>query len=217
MRQLIVLLLSLVLFSHCSVLTQSYSYNNSRNEREPAPNEPRREERPLYEPMEEEEPAETEADEELALEEEDNAEAEESPGEKPASEEAALRAQVVEYAKEYLGTKYRLGGNNPQEGFDCSGFTCYVMDRAEIVLARTSQAQENDGKKIKLKNVRPGDLIFFRRSPLGKVFHVAMVVENRKDGIHVIHSTNSGVRVDNITQSSYWEPKISSARDVISQ
>jgi len=35
--------------------------------------------------------------------------------------------------------------------------------------------------------------------------------------VYVIHSTSRGVVIDNITRSSYWEPKISSARDVISQ
>ena len=66
---------------------------------------------------------------------------------------------------------------------------------------------------MKIKHAKAGDLVFFRKS--GRVFHVALVVDNQKDGLKVIHSTNRGVVVDNITKSSYWKPKLSSAVDVI--
>jgi hypothetical protein len=42
------------------------------------------------------------------------------------------------------------------------------------------------------------------------------VVSNNKEGLTVIHSTSRGVVVDNISRSSYWQPKISTARDVVS-
>lgn len=190
-------------FSQCSIFSNSYSYNSSRGGR-PV------EDRPLYEeatpPAEPEEEASDEEDSRVP------------PAPPVAVEgEAALRQEAVRYARTFLGTPYKLGGTSPRGGFDCSGFTSYVMDQVDVVLSRTSGMQEKDGKKVKLKDVKPGDLIFYRRSPLGKVFHVSLVVDNRADGIHVIHSTSRGVVEDNITQSSYWEPKISSARDVISQ
>lgn len=130
--------------------------------------------------------------------------------------EDLLRENVLTYAEKYVGTKYRYGGEDPK-GFDCSGFTYYVMKKFDISLDRTSRSQENDGKSIRLKEVKPGDLVFFRRSPIGSVFHVALVKSNDSKGLKVIHSTSRGVVVDNISESSYWKPKLSSARTVISE
>ena len=65
--------------------------------------------------------------------------------------------------------------------------------------------------------MQPGDLVFFRRSSRENIFHVALVVKNDRDGIQVIHSTSSrGVVLDNITKSTYWAPKLSEARNVLS-
>ena len=132
------------------------------------------------------------------------------------SKEQRLRQDVVRYAKEQLGTKYRYGGDTPK-GFDCSGFTSYVMNHFNITLSRSSRYQAQEGKKIDVRNVQAGDLVFYKRSKAGKVFHVSMVIENNRKGIQVIHSTSRGVVIDNISESSYWSPKLSSARDVISK
>lgn len=129
--------------------------------------------------------------------------------------EARFRKDVTIFAKDYVGTKYKSAGKTPK-GFDCSGFTKYVMNHFGMELSSSSSAQEHQGKKIDVKKTKPGDLIFFRRSKKGRVFHVAMVVSNDSKGLKVIHSTSRGVVVDNLYASSYWKPKISTARDVIS-
>ncbi|PHN01001.1 C40 family peptidase [Flavilitoribacter nigricans] len=134
---------------------------------------------------------------------------------KVSDREARLRQDIVVYAKEQLGTKYKYAGRSPRTGFDCSGFTHYVMDNFDVDLSPSSRAQENQGKKIKISEAKSGDLIFFRRSKNGAVFHVAMVVSNDRDGLKVIHSTSRGVVIDNISVSKYWSPKISTARDVL--
>jgi|GEM_PF-1875779 len=216
--QLVLALTAIFLLSSCGLFTSEYNYNTSRGG-SPA------QERPLYEeedtlPEKSRDTREDEEDRdtEIVFEEEDDPE---PPLDEPAdapdlpeTEEELLRKEAVNYAKTFLGTKYKLGGTSPKSGFDCSGFTSYVMKQVDIALSRTSQAQENNGKKVRLKNVQPGDLIFYRRTPLGKVFHVSMVVANKEDGIYVIHSTSRGVVIDNVTKSSYWSPKISSARSV---
>lgn len=129
-------------------------------------------------------------------------------------EEARQREEVVSYAKKQLGAKYLEGGKTPR-GFDCSGFTSYVMKNFDIALSPSSRAQAHEGKKIRVEDARPGDLIFFRRSAASEIFHVAMVVRNGREGIEVIHSTSRGVVIDNISRSEYWEPKIFSAREVL--
>lgn len=127
-----------------------------------------------------------------------------------------LRQDVVTFAKKFQGTKYTYAGKEPRTGFDCSGFTSYVMARYDISLSSSSRQQENQGKKLNLDRVQSGDLIFYRRPGNDRVFHVSLVVDNTREGIEVIHATSRGVVIDNISTSSYWKPKISTARDVIS-
>jgi cell wall-associated NlpC family hydrolase len=128
-----------------------------------------------------------------------------------------IRRDVIEYAQQFVGTKYKYGGRSPRSGFDCSGFTHYVMNNFDIELPVVSRVQETYGRSIRIRDVQPGDLVFFRKSKRGKVFHVALVVDNDPDGIKVVHSTNRGVVVDNITHNTYWAPKLSSARSIIEE
>jgi len=124
------------------------------------------------------------------------------------------RAEVIAFAEKYLGTKYKYAGSDPS-GFDCSGFTSYVMDNFDVNLDRTSSAQSNNGAAVDVDEVQPGDLLFFRRSG-GKVFHVGIVYKNSPEGLFMIHSTNTrGVVIDNISVNSYWKPKLYRARNVL--
>lgn len=128
------------------------------------------------------------------------------------------RQNIVEYAVSQQGAKYKYAGRSPKTGFDCSGFVYYVFDSFNVELTTNSRDQEKEGRVISLNEAKPGDLVFFRRSKSGSVFHVALVVDNTSDGITVVHSTTSrGVIVENITKSSYWKSKVTSARDVVSR
>ena len=216
-----VMLLLTLLLSSCGVFSNEYGYNSSRGGQGI-------QDRPLYEEDNDTPPVKTPTsgqedndneDVELIFEEDTDADEEpELPSSDPpkatGTKEARLRQEAVDYAKTFLGTKYKLGGTTPKGGFDCSGFTSYIMKEVDIALSRTSGAQERNGEKVRVKKVQPGDLIFYRRSALGEVFHVSLVVANKSDGIYVIHSTSRGVVIDNISKSSYWSPKISSARSV---
>lgn len=127
--------------------------------------------------------------------------------------EEMLREDVVQYAKQFVGTKYVYAGKDPS-GFDCSGFTRYVWKEFDVSLSGSSRMQEDQGTPISVSKAKAGDLIFFRREKRGRVFHVALVVSNSREGLKVIHSTNRGVVIDNISNNSYWRPKISTARNV---
>ena len=129
---------------------------------------------------------------------------------------SSRRIKVIKYAKDLLGISYRYGGTD-KRGFDCSGFTSYVMKKVDVKLSRTSRSQALEGEKVKVKNAKPGDLVFFKRSSIGKVFHVAIVVKNGRKGLEVIHSTSRGVVMDNITNSKYWNPKVWIVKDVLSK
>jgi cell wall-associated NlpC family hydrolase len=127
--------------------------------------------------------------------------------------ERKLRKDMVSFGKKYVGVPYKYAGNKPSTGFDCSGFTCYIYQNFGMKLDRVSSHQAKNGKKVLPKFTLPGDLIIFGKS--GKINHVGMVVENSREGLFVIHSTNRGVVVDNIMKSSYWKPRIMYGRRVV--
>jgi cell wall-associated NlpC family hydrolase len=127
-----------------------------------------------------------------------------------------LRENVADYAQEYIGTKYHYAGTSPNTGFDCSGFTSFVLKSFDVRVSPSSATQSTQGDKIPLDEVKPGDLVFFGNR--GRISHVALVVDRNAQGVFVVHSTTSrGVMVDNISTSKYWKPKIMFARDVISK
>lgn len=130
------------------------------------------------------------------------------------AESLQFRSEIVGYAQNFLGLRYRSAGRSPKTGFDCSGFTRFVLVEFGINVSSSSTLQSKQGVKKPLKDVLPGDLVFFGSA--GSVHHVALVVENTKDGIICVHSTCSrGIIVENISTSKYWKPKILFARDVI--
>lgn len=127
-----------------------------------------------------------------------------------------IRSTIVALASQHLKTPYIRAGSQPG-GFDCSGFTSYVLAQYGIQLSRSSTRQAQQGKRKALKDVQKGDLVFFSRyGKGGRVTHVALVVDNTAKGVEVIHATYRGVVIDNIHTSKYWKPKILYARDVIS-
>ncbi|GJM36586.1 MAG: hypothetical protein DHS20C18_55870 [Saprospiraceae bacterium] len=128
-----------------------------------------------------------------------------------------LRNLIVEEARQYLGLRYRYGGYQPETGFDCSGFTAYLMGMYSIPLAHSSRVQAQLGQEVSLEQVQAGDLIAFRRSRKRAVSHVAMVVDNNEEGLFIIHSTSRGIVIDNLNDSRYWQPKVYVARDIISE
>lgn len=137
---------------------------------------------------------------------------------KPATKRATIeerRLDIVDYAEQFKGITYKTAGKTPYTGFDCSGFTSYVMKGFGVELSPSSNEQSQDGVEVELEEVKPGDLLFFGTDD--KIQHVAIVVRNDDEGIFCVHSTSSrGVIVENVTESSYWNPRIMFARDVVS-
>jgi cell wall-associated NlpC family hydrolase len=125
-----------------------------------------------------------------------------------------LRQFVCGYAQNFTGLRYVHAGTSTRTGFDCSGFTSFILKEFGIKTSPGSNIQSTEGVGVALKEVLPGDLVFFGRGK--RIQHVAMVVENTEEGIICVHSTSSrGIIVENISTSSYWKPKILFARDVI--
>lgn len=100
-------------------------------------------------------------------------------------------ADIVAYAKKYLGYDYVYGGSSPKTGFDCSGFTYYVYKHFGYTLSRSSTAQANNGTKVSKKDLQPGDLVIYKNASLTKIGHVGIYIGNNK----MIHASEPGVGV----------------------
>ena len=72
-------------------------------------------------------------------------------------------ANMMAEAQKYLGYPYVWGGSRPSEGFDCSGFVCYVLKNSGYAdISRTNaQGIYNSCQHISPSEAQPGDIIFF--------------------------------------------------------
>lgn len=113
---------------------------------------------------------------------------------------SSLGQQVVDYAKQYLGTPYVYGGNGPSS-FDCSGFTSYVYRHFGYTLNRTASGQLSNGTSVSKSELQPGDLVFFRYNTSKAASHVGIYI----GGGQFIHaSTNTyTVKIDTLTSGHY--------------
>lgn len=134
--------------------------------------------------------------------------------EKPVLKNGKHIDDMISFAKTFLGTPYRYSGSSPS-GFDCSGFINYVMGGFGFSLPRSSYAIAELGKTVKLSEVQPGDLLFFKGRNVNSttVGHVAMVVEANEHEIKMIHSSTSrGVIIENFKNSKYYIPRFLKAK-----
>jgi len=117
----------------------------------------------------------------------------------------AQRSSIIATAKDYIGTKYRYGGNAPG-GFDCSGFVEYVYGKNGIDVPRVCLAQKKAANKKRSTKLKPGDLVFFGK---WKVKHVGIVVLSSAEELVMIHASNSnGVTITNVFDSAYWKRRL---------
>lgn len=117
--------------------------------------------------------------------------------------------RVVRDALELRGTPYRNGGSDPR-GFDCSGFTQYVFNRAGTALPRETREQFLVGSDVPPGQQRPGDLIFFTTTAPG-ASHVGISL----GGDAFVHAPSSRgvVRVESLTLP-YWSRRLVGIRRI---
>lgn len=108
-----------------------------------------------------------------------------------------LRSKVVNFAKNYLGTKYRYGGLNLSTGVDCSGFVKLIMKEFGIDLNRSSASQSSNGVAVSYDQLQPGDLIFYGYS--SRISHVGIYIGNGQ----IIHASTprTGVIISNASKT----------------
>lgn len=124
---------------------------------------------------------------------------------------AGKAGDVVVGALNMIGVRYRWGGSTPDSGLDCSGFVRYVFqDTLGMSLPRRAEEMSRVGEKVSMRNLKPGDLVFF--NTMRRTFsHVGIYIGDNK----FVHSPSTGstIRVDDL-DDGYWEKRFTGARRV---
>ncbi|KAF0813233.1 Murein DD-endopeptidase MepH [Andreprevotia sp. IGB-42] len=135
----------------------------------------------------------------------------------PAPQEAAqadgptAAQQLLLQAMGLIGVRYKWGGNNPEDGLDCSGFVRYVFQNSlNIALPHNAMAMSRIGESVDRPDLKPGDLVFF--NTLGRTFsHVGIYMGDNR----FIHSPRAGKSVETANLGeNYWQKRWNGARRI---
>ena len=121
---------------------------------------------------------------------------------------SSLPERAAHYAAQLVGRPYRYGGASPSTGFDCSGLVQWSYAQAGRKLPRSTDDQRVAAQRIRMSELRKGDLIFFDQEGK-KNSHVGIYV----GGGEFVHAPSSGKRVrrDRL-DAPYWKQHISEVR-----
>ena len=124
---------------------------------------------------------------------------------------ASDAAAVVESALDLRGAPYHGGGEDPAQGFDCSGFVRYVFGLHHLEVPRTVTEQYRLGRAVRASDVRAGDLLFFSTGG-GGASHVGIALGSlgADEFVHA-PSTRGVVRVEHLS-APYWRERFVGAR-----
>ncbi|MDT8899663.1 NlpC/P60 family protein [Anaeroselena agilis] len=120
-----------------------------------------------------------------------------------------LAEQIIRTTMKYRGVPYLWGGTTPA-GFDCSGFTQFVLAQYGIKLPRTADLQYQAGIPVGYSQLSPGDLVFFSTYEPGPS-HNGIYIGN---GYFISATSSRGVAVDPLA-SPYWKARYIGARRII--
>ena len=100
---------------------------------------------------------------------------------------SATGKAISQYALKFNGKGYVFGGSwngeMPYTPTDCSGFMQGLYAHFGIKIPRTARLQAQVGVEVNIKNIQPGDLVFYSNGG-PSITHVAMYIGNGK----IIHA-----------------------------
>ncbi len=118
----------------------------------------------------------------------------ESGGKTYANPTGSTGADVVQFAKQFVGNPYVYGGTSLTNGADCSGFVMSVYKNFGVNLPHSSAADRSVGATVNgLENAQPGDIICYSG-------HVGIYAGNGQ----IVHASTSrtGIIVSNANYRS---------------
>ena len=121
-------------------------------------------------------------------------------------------AALVSAAMSYLGTPYLWGGVTPN-GFDCSGFTYYLMtSELGYDFPRPMEYQLDSGYYVAVGELKPGDMLFFQNTYTWGLSHNGIYIGNGQ----MISSSgeHGGVGINDLNDP-YWSTRYLTARRML--
>jgi cell wall-associated NlpC family hydrolase len=115
---------------------------------------------------------------------------------------------VLQSAESRIGAPYRYGGAGP-DAFDCSGLVAYAHRQIGITVPRTAAEQFVKATPVERRELRPGDLVFFRLAGR-EVGHVGIYAGDDR----FVHAPQSGghVRIASLDDEWYRERFVGAGR-----
>ncbi len=107
-----------------------------------------------------------------------------------------LRMAIVNFALQFVGCPYVLGGNSLTNGTDCSGFTSLVYKQFGFNLPRIPASQmASAGRTVPISEAQPGDIVCYN-SGGGRCGHVGIYIGNGQ----IVHAATraKGICVANV-------------------
>ena len=108
---------------------------------------------------------------------------------------------VADFALGFVGSPYVWAGNSPA-GFDCSGFTQYVIaNTVGIDIGHGTAGQTGYGTPVAWDAWQPGDLVFFANTFDAGISHVGIYI----GGGEFVHAENesTGVTISSMYSDYY--------------
>ena len=131
------------------------------------------------------------------------------------SADAKLANTIVENARAFNGVRYKYGGMT-KKGMDCSGMVYVAFHKENIEIPRISRDMAKKGVAIALKDVKKGDLLFFKTDKnKNMINHVGLVINSSLRRIEFIHSTTGKGVITSTLKEPYWYRSFIEARRIL--
>lgn len=140
------------------------------------------------------------------------------PAQAPADEGSVMegvrkQAEPLLYALGLLGSPYKMGGNDPAKGVDCSGFVRHVYKQtASVDLPHNARQISRNGTEVAREDVKPGDLVFF--NTLKRPYSHVGIYAGEGKFVHAGGSQSKRVMVSDMNEG-YWARRYQGARRVL--
>ncbi len=122
---------------------------------------------------------------------------------------SAIRSALYSHYREWKRVRYKLGGMS-KRGIDCSRFVHLAYrEKFGIKLPLNTYEQHGYGRRIEKKQLRPGDLVFFRTDFYGN--HVGIYL---KGGKFMHASVSQGVTISYLDED-YWTDRYWKSKRII--